>query len=216
MANGDGAVVWACLCGRWPLAFCWLQPFFLLRLRQLAMVRRDDRGKRCRRWAIYWPSGPRSAKRRLAVLREAIPSGPRAAKVEIEEVSAMRVDLVFPGPRTVMSALRLLKMAGEKDAAFEFLGDPVGIDAKPEPVAAAPKKRLRAREKQADRKKHAEALEGEGAVGEAAPPRGAPPAVASAAGAPATCAPAPRSSASAPCSSAPVAPPNSCRPVCCS
>ena len=115
-----------------------------------------------------------------AVLREALPSGPRAAKVEIEEVSAMRADLVFPAPRTVMSALRLLKMAGEKDAAFEVIGDPVGVDPKPQPVAVAPKKRLRAREKQAGRKKHAEALEGEGAVGEAAPPRGAPPVVASA------------------------------------
>ena len=58
------------------------------------MVRREDTGRKYERWALYLPSGPR-LQRWKRCLRETVEAG--YAKVQMEEVSGTRVDLVWLG-----------------------------------------------------------------------------------------------------------------------
>ena len=83
------------------------------------MVRREERGIKYKRWALYLPSGPR-LQRGKRCLQETVEAG--YAKVQMEEVSGTRVDLVWPHAVTWESARRVARLAAEKDSSFHILG----------------------------------------------------------------------------------------------
>ena len=103
------------------------------------MVRREDTGRKYERWALYLPSGPR-LQRWKRCLRETVEAG--YAKVQMEEVSGTRVDLVWPHAVTVCSAMRLTCIANQKDSSFHILGEPHGIAVESAASASAKKRRL--------------------------------------------------------------------------
>ena len=110
------------------------------------MVGRVEKGRRYERWAFYLPSGPRLQKWKRC-LREVVEAG--RVGVQIVEVSASRIDLIWPRPVTWDSAWRLTRLAGDRDSTFRILGDPQGIvgepaaaeSAKDEPMAPEPAKK---------------------------------------------------------------------------
>ena len=98
------------------------------------MVRRADKGTRFERWAIYFPAGRRTRSCKKC-LGKVVAAG--KAKVQMEDVSDARVDLVWPRAVTFDSAWRLCMQASQKDSNFEVLGQPQGIAAENESAAAA-------------------------------------------------------------------------------
>ena len=96
------------------------------------MVGRAEKGKRFERWAIYFPRRTRSCKKCLG---KVVAAG--RAKVQMEDVSDVRVDLVWPRAVTFDSAWRLCMQASQRDSNFEVLGQPQGIAAENESAAAA-------------------------------------------------------------------------------
>ena len=98
------------------------------------MVRRADKGTRFERWAIYFPAGRRTGSNKKC-LGNVVAAG--RAKVQMEDVSDVRVDLVWPRAVTFDSAWRLCMQASQRDSNFEVLGEPQGIAAENESAAAA-------------------------------------------------------------------------------
>ena len=83
------------------------------------MVGREEKRSKYERWALYLPSGPR-LQRWKRCLRETVEAG--YAKVQMEEVSGTRVDLVWPQAVTWDSAMRVMRLATKKDSSFHILG----------------------------------------------------------------------------------------------
>ena len=110
------------------------------------MVRREDTGRKYERWALYLPSGPR-LQRWKRCLRETVEAG--YAKVQMEEVSGTRVDLVWPHAVTWASAMRLTRLANQKDSSFHILGEPHGIVVESAASASAKKRRLASKQPEA-------------------------------------------------------------------
>ena len=99
-----------------------------------AMVGRAEKAKKYHRWAFYFASGPRQQKWRQ-VLREVAEAG--RVDVQVVEVSACRVDVIYPNEVTWNTAWRLTQLAGQKDHTFRILGDPQGILDEPGAAASA-------------------------------------------------------------------------------
>ena len=110
------------------------------------MVRREDMCRKYERWALYLPSGPR-LQRWKRCLRETVEAG--YAKVQMEEVSGTRVDLVWPHAVTCASAMRLTRSANQKDSSFHILGEPHGIVVESAASASAKKRRLASKQPEA-------------------------------------------------------------------
>ena len=128
---------------------------------------REEKSKRYNRWAFYFPSGPGRPKW-IRCLREVVEAG--RAELQIEEVSAFRIDVIWPHYVTYQSAKRLSQLAADKDTTFRILGDPQGIagdtdvavsaetaSAEGQPMQPEPSKRLRITRKK-DRRMHRRAL----------------------------------------------------------
>ena len=103
------------------------------------MVGREEKRSKYERWALYLPSGPR-LKRWKRCLRETVEAG--YAKVQMEEVSGTRVDLVWPHAVTWDSARRVMRLATKKDSSFHILGEPRPIVVESAASAPAKKRRL--------------------------------------------------------------------------
>ena len=73
------------------------------------------------RWSYFFANNAGGSKSK-GVLRQVIERG--AAKLILHEVSACRVDCVWPNAVTYHSAARLVKVAKEMDASFDVLGLP--------------------------------------------------------------------------------------------
>ena len=85
------------------------------------MPGRDEAKNRHRRWSFYFANKPgvSTLKRNLLTV---IDNG--NAKVTLREISACRVDCVWPKSVTYQSAARLVTLAKEINASFEILGLP--------------------------------------------------------------------------------------------
>ena len=107
-----------------------------VKLNQLspAKLGRDEKAKRYNRWAFHFPSGP-SRPKWIRCLREVVKAG--RAELQIEEVSASRIDVIWPHYVTWQSAWRLKQLAADKDTTFRILGEPKGIAGDTEAAASA-------------------------------------------------------------------------------
>ena len=99
-----------------------------------AMVGRAEKARKYCRWAFYIPSGPRQLTWRR-VLREVAEAS--RVGLQVVEVSACRLDVIYPHGVTWNSAWRLTQLAGQKDHTFRILGDPQGILDEPGAAASA-------------------------------------------------------------------------------
>ena len=98
------------------------------------MVGREEKAQRYCRWAFYFPSEPKRPKW-IRILRQVVKDG--KAKLQIEEISICRVDVLWPHPVTWQSAWRLTQLAAGKDTTFNIMGDPKGIASDTHAAASA-------------------------------------------------------------------------------